>query len=235
MDADLWSSRLAAAKRHHALQQSQHYQWDRLSADDFEVDDEVRPEFVCPYCYEDFEISALCSHLEDEHMYESKGVACPVCAAKITKDVVGHMTYQHAHLFKIQRRRRYRRSGVPPASSFSLLGKELREAHLQALLGGVAFGNNTGASGTLTNTTDSLLSTLAYSFPASAECEDLAKQTQCIDDMMPKVASASSKQHKLNLESSLTAEEREQKLKYATLQAKFAQQLVLSTILGDSH
>ncbi|KAI5083338.1 hypothetical protein GOP47_0003081 [Adiantum capillus-veneris] len=195
MDADLWSSRLAAAKRHHALQQSQHYQWDRLSADDFEVDDEVRPEFVCPYCYEDFEISALCSHLEEEHMYESRGVACPVCAARITKDV---------------RRRRYRRSGVPPGSSFSLLGKELREAHLQALLG-------------------------AYSFPASAECDDLAKQTQCIDDTVPKVVSASSKQHKLNLETGLTAEEREQKLKHATLQAKFAQQLVLSTILGDSH
>lgn len=234
MDADLWSSRLAAAKRHHTLQQSQHYQWDRLSADEFEVDDEVRPEFVCPYCYEDFEISALCSHLEEEHMYESKGVACPVCAAKISKDVVGHMTYQHAHLFKIQRRRRFRRSGVPPGSSFALLGKELREAHLQALLGGVAFGNGGGASGSLSNTTDSLLSTLAYNFPAS-ECEDLSKQTQCIDETLPKVASASSKQHKLNLEICLSAEEREKKLKHATMQAKFVQQLVLSTILGDSH
>lgn len=45
---------------------------DRLSIDDFEVDDEVRPDFPCPYCYEDFDIVSLCSHLEDEHSCESK-------------------------------------------------------------------------------------------------------------------------------------------------------------------
>jgi hypothetical protein len=45
---------------------------DRLSIDDFEVEDEVRPDFPCPYCYEDFDIVSLCSHLEDEHSCESK-------------------------------------------------------------------------------------------------------------------------------------------------------------------
>lgn len=45
---------------------------DRLSLDDFEVEDEVRPDFPCPYCYEDFDIASLCSHLEDEHSCESK-------------------------------------------------------------------------------------------------------------------------------------------------------------------
>lgn len=45
---------------------------DRLSIDDFEVEDDVRPDFPCPYCYEDFDIASLCSHLEDEHSCESK-------------------------------------------------------------------------------------------------------------------------------------------------------------------
>lgn len=45
---------------------------DRFSIDDFEVEDEVRPDFPCPYCYEDFDIVSLCSHLEDEHSCESK-------------------------------------------------------------------------------------------------------------------------------------------------------------------
>lgn len=45
---------------------------DRLSIDDFEVEDEVRPDFPCPYCYEDFDIASLCSHLEDEHSCESR-------------------------------------------------------------------------------------------------------------------------------------------------------------------
>jgi len=35
-------------------------------------DEDVRPDFSCPYCYEDFDITSLCAHLEDEHCFESK-------------------------------------------------------------------------------------------------------------------------------------------------------------------
>lgn len=45
---------------------------DRLSMDDFEMEEEVRPDFPCPYCYEEYDIASLCSHLEDEHSFESK-------------------------------------------------------------------------------------------------------------------------------------------------------------------
>lgn len=45
---------------------------DRLNIDDFEVEEEVRPDFPCPYCYEDFDIASLCSHLEEEHSSESR-------------------------------------------------------------------------------------------------------------------------------------------------------------------
>lgn len=224
MDADLWAARLSAAKRQ---QQTQH-QWDRLSIDDFEADDEVRPEFACPYCYEDFDISTLCSHLEEEHLFESKGVVCPVCAARVPKDMLAHMTHQHGHLFKIQRRRRFRRGGVPPGATLSLRGKEYRDAHLQALLGGGAFRSS---GGSLNNVMDSLLSALTSSFPTS-ESEDSVKQNQCIEENLPK-ASSSSKHPKSSLETSLSAEEREQKLKQATLRASFVQQLVLSTIIED--
>lgn len=227
MDADLWAARLSAAKRHHALQT----QWDRLSVDDFEVDDEVRPEFSCPYCYEDFDISSLCTHLEDEHMFESRGVVCPVCAAKVPKDMVGHMTIQHGHLFKIQRRRRFRRSGVPPGATLSLLGKEYREAHLQAILGSGAFRGSGNSSAN--STTDSLLSALAYSFPM-IEADDVQKQQHFVDETLTKSPVSSAKPSKPSLEIPLSAEEREQKLKQATLRANFVQQLVLSTIMEDS-
>ncbi|MBD4019507.1 hypothetical protein GUI04_10895, partial [Xanthomonas citri pv. citri] len=77
MDSDFWTARLAAAKRqftmqhhHHHHHQSSHL--DRLNADDFEVEEEIRPDFTCPYCYEDFDIGSLCSHLEDEHSFESR-------------------------------------------------------------------------------------------------------------------------------------------------------------------
>lgn len=45
---------------------------DRFNVDDVEVEEEIRPDFPCPYCYEDFDIASLCSHLEDEHSCESK-------------------------------------------------------------------------------------------------------------------------------------------------------------------
>lgn len=226
MDADLWAARLSAAKRHHALQT----QWDHLSVDDFEVDDEVRPEYSCPYCYEDFDISSLCNHLEDEHMFESRGVVCPVCAVKVPKDMVGHMTVQHGHLFKIQRRRRFRRSAVPSGATLSLLGKEYREAHLQAILGGGAFRGS--GSSTSSSTADSLLSALAYNFPM-IETDEVSKQQPFVDENLTKPSVSSTKPSKPKLEIPLSAEEREQKLKQATLRASFVRQLVLSTMLKD--
>jgi hypothetical protein len=47
---------------------------DRLGYDDIEPEDELRSDFPCPYCYEDHDFTSLCSHLEDEHPFESKVV-----------------------------------------------------------------------------------------------------------------------------------------------------------------
>ncbi|WCJ27084.1 Protein DEHYDRATION-INDUCED 19 [Euphorbia peplus] len=149
MDSDFWTSRLAAAKRQYNLQnhhQSSHL--DRLSIDEFEVEDDVRPDFPCPYCYEDFDIASLCSHLEDEHSCESKVTVCPICSVKVSRDMLSHITLQHGHLFKISlktetsnRRRRLRRVAIPNSQALSLLGRDLREAHLQMLLGGSGYRN----------------------------------------------------------------------------------------------
>ncbi|KAG5516950.1 hypothetical protein RHGRI_037625 [Rhododendron griersonianum] len=102
MDSDFWTSRLAAAKRQFTLQSHHNTsQLDRLNIDDFEVEDEVRPDFPCPYCYEDFDIASLCSHLEDEHSFESKSAVCPVCSVRVPRDMLSHITLQHGNLFKI--------------------------------------------------------------------------------------------------------------------------------------
>ncbi|XP_028780217.1 protein DEHYDRATION-INDUCED 19 homolog 4-like isoform X2 [Neltuma alba] len=138
MDSDFWTSRLAAAKRHYGIQhQSQNSPLDRLGIDDFDVEDDVRLYFSCPYCYEDFDISSLCSHLEDEHSCETRVTICPICSVKVARDMLSHITRQHGHLFKLQRRHRLRKVGMPNSKALSLLGRDLREAHLQVLLGGV--------------------------------------------------------------------------------------------------
>ncbi|XP_040362692.1 protein DEHYDRATION-INDUCED 19-like [Rosa chinensis] len=56
---------------------------------------------------------------------------CPICSIKVTRDMLSHITLQHGHLFKLQRRHRLRRVAVPNSQALSLLGRDLREAHLQ--------------------------------------------------------------------------------------------------------
>lgn len=48
----------------------QQQQFEELQEDVEEV--EIRQDFPCPYCYEDFDIVSLCSHIEDEHSTESR-------------------------------------------------------------------------------------------------------------------------------------------------------------------
>ncbi|KAK4405506.1 protein dehydration-induced [Sesamum angolense] len=81
-----------------------------------------RPEFLCPFCAEDFDIVGLCCHIDEEHAIEARNGVCPVCAKRVGADL---------------RRRRFRRGGSN--LSFSILRKELREGNLQSYLGGSSF------------------------------------------------------------------------------------------------
>ncbi|XP_039020662.1 protein DEHYDRATION-INDUCED 19 homolog 4-like isoform X2 [Hibiscus syriacus] len=231
MDSEFWKSRLAAAKRQYNLQhrhQTSHL--DRLSIDDFEVDDEVRPDFPCPYCYEDFDIASLCSHLEDDHPCESKVTICPVCYVKVARDMLSHITLQHGNLFKLQRRRRLRRVAIPNSQALSLLGRDLREAHLQVLLGGGAYRpSSVNASSAAT---DSFLSSLIMNFPAS-ETEEITKSfVTSFEDTTGKNAAAAH-MWKSSFDPSLSNEEREKRIRQATGRAGFVQDLVLTTLLKE--
>jgi len=227
MDGEFWTARMSTSKRHHTLQPSQSLLDRQINLDDVDGDEDLRAEFSCPYCYEEFDISALCSHLEEEHCFESRAAMCPVCAGRIVKDMLGHISLQHGHLFKMQRRRRFRRAGVPSNATLSLLGKELREAHLQALLGG------TSRSSTLSSAADPLLSSLVYNVPPTETEEAPPKPTVVVEEQPAKLSSLS-QQSKASGDSLLTAEEREEKRKHANMRARFVQQLVLSTLLGDN-
>lgn len=230
MDSDLWISRLAAAKRHYSLQHQHNHQLDRLGMEDFELEEEVRPDFPCPYCYEDHDLSSLCSHLEDDHPFESKAAVCPICSVKVARDMLSHITLQHGHLFKLQRRRRLRRVAIPNSQALSLLGRDLREAHLQVLLGSGGYqSNNTAAP---TTVTDSLLSSLVLNFPTS-EVEDMPKPTISTAESFSTKKTSSLQTWKSSLDLSLSHEEREQKRRQATVRASFMQDLLLTTLFGD--
>ena len=43
-----------------------------LDREDIDGEDESRPEFLCPFCAEDFDVVGLCCHIDEEHSIEAK-------------------------------------------------------------------------------------------------------------------------------------------------------------------
>ncbi|XP_059072433.1 protein DEHYDRATION-INDUCED 19 isoform X1 [Cryptomeria japonica] len=235
MDAELWAARVTAAKRHHAV----HYntaEWassrivtDRhFGFDDLEGDDDMRADFTCPFCYEDFDITLLCYHLEDEHCLETKNVVCPVCAVKVGRDMVGHITLQHGHLFKMQRRRRFRKGGIASNSTHPFLGKEFREGQLNPLLGSASSCVVSASS----VAPDPLLSSFVYNLSVSETSDEQLKPSMSLEENSMK--NSPDVQVMASADSSLTMEEREHKFEEERRRAAFVQQLLLSTIMGEN-
>lgn len=200
MDSEHWISRLAAAKRFYAAQLGHA---DRAGMEEVDMDEEVRPEFACPYCYEDHDVVSLCAHLEEEHPFEP-----------------------HA-----ANRRRLRRFVIPGSQALSLLSRDLREAHLQVLLGGGGHRSN-NSSNTTNISADPLLSSFGLSFPTS-DTEETSKPPISIPDDASVVKETPAQPWDSSIDSSLTREEREQKRKQASVRATFVQDLLLTTLFGD--
>lgn len=237
MDSEYWTSRLAAAKRHfihhhqHNNNRLSSSHMDRLNMDDFvDVEEEGRPDFPCPYCYEEHDLASLCLHLKDEHPSESRVTVCPVCSVKVARDLLTHIRMQHGHLLKLQRRRRLRRVAVPDSQTLSLLGRDLREAHLQVLLGGGAYRSSTVAPSAAA--TDPLLSSLIMNYPTS-EAEEITKAvTSCTEDSSAK-NTGSQQLWKSSFDPSLSIEERQKRISQDARKAMFMQDLVVSALLVE--
>ncbi|KAJ0249641.1 Protein DEHYDRATION-INDUCED 19 4 [Hirschfeldia incana] len=187
--------------------------------EDLEGEDDLKSEFICPFCAEVFDIVGLCCHIDEEHPVEVKNGVCPVCSKRVGLDIVGHITTQHANFFKVQRRRRLRKGGGY-SSAYLALKKELREANLQSLLG--------GSSSSFTSSTnidsDPLLSSFMFSSPSSKSATPVVEGT-----------SATKLSHKESVkrdiqEAPLSSEDQEKAKK-----SEFVRGLFLSTMLGDDY
>ncbi|KAG8385521.1 hypothetical protein BUALT_Bualt03G0053900 [Buddleja alternifolia] len=257
MDSDFWTARLAAAKRQFNMQQHHRQlnggsransQLDRFIIDDLEVEEEIRPDFPCPYCCEEFDIASLCSHLDDEHSYESTATVCPICSINVARDMLSHITLQHGHLLKIsfsvelshhlyflvKRRRRLHRVPMPNSQALSLLGKDLREAHLQVLLGGAGLRSNnaTSSSSSSNAPTDPFLSSLFLNFSAS-DADEISKSVLSSIEENSSKSVASRHLWNSSFLSSLSREEREQRMRQEAERTVFVQDLLYSTLLAD--
>ncbi|XP_028067058.1 protein DEHYDRATION-INDUCED 19-like isoform X2 [Camellia sinensis] len=166
----------------------------------------------------------------NDHSCESEVSVCPICSVKVARDMLSHITLQHGHLFKLRRRRRLRRVAIPNSRALSLLGKDLREAHLQVLLGDSGYrSSNANSSNAVT---DPFLSSLILNFPAF-ESKDISKSLLSNVEENSVNSVTSSHIWKASFDPSLSYEEREERMRQAARRVFFLQDLLASSLLGE--
>ncbi|RRT36461.1 hypothetical protein B296_00057539, partial [Ensete ventricosum] len=181
-------------------------------------EDDTRAEFPCPFCSEDFDIVGLCCHIDDEHPVEAKNGVCPVCAARVGLDLVGHLTTQHGSFLKIS----FLFSGSAASHTMlSLLRKDLREGNLQALLGGSSYMAPPPAPAP-----DPFIASLIYTLPLDEPSKDA--QPESFDEGSL-VGKSLDKEVVERVEPSLSDKDQKERAR----RSEFVQGLVLSTIFDD--
>ncbi|XP_078168004.1 protein DEHYDRATION-INDUCED 19 homolog 2-like [Carex rostrata] len=204
MEADSWS-RLTSASRRHSSRFGDVF----LGFEDVDSgEDELKAEYPCPFCSDDFDLVGLCCHIDDEHPVEVKTGICPVCMERVGMDLVGHLTSQHRSFFKMQQKRRKSRRGI-------------RKETFQSLFGGSGYANLQSSSAP-----DPLLSSFISNLPTI----NLPKDTKS-DPLHETDADSESLEDTVvqRIEPSIPVEEQEERAR----RSKFAQGLILSTIFDE--
>ncbi|KAL0353058.1 UNVERIFIED_CONTAM: protein dehydration-induced [Sesamum angustifolium] len=232
MDSDFWRTRLAAAKRQFNMQNHHHFSNSQLGLlssigliwTTLRLKRRSDPIILARIVTRSLMWRPLCSHLEDEHSCESKAIVCPICSVKVVGDMLSHITLQHGHLFKISFL-----IPIPNSQALSLLGRDLREAHLQVLLGGSGYRSNSATSSAAT--TDNFLSSLVLNF--SSEADEISKSVMSSLEESSSRSVASEHIWKSSFHSALSREEREERMRQATGRSVFVQDLLISTLLAE--
>jgi len=189
-----------------------------MGFEEIDGDDDIREEFPCPFCSEYFDIVGLCCHIDDEHPVEARNGVCPVCALRVGVDMVAHITLQHGNIFKMQRKRKSRKSGHH--STLSLLRKELREGNLHSLLGGSCIMSSSNAA------PDPLLSSFILPMADDFSSSQSSFSTEISSAKKSAIEYVSERKMK---STPLSLKDHEENTK----RSEFVQGLLLSTILDD--
>jgi len=214
MDPNSWT-RLSTSRRYQSRSEAFHVVEETDG-------DERRPEYLCPFCAEDFDIVGLCCHIDEEHTVQAKNGVCPICVKWVGTGLVSHITMQHGSLLKVQRKRRVRRGGLN--STFSILKKELREGNLHSLLGGSSF---MGQSSVNTEP-DPLLSSFMYNDAVDSSRDQTNASiaaTSVAESLDTDLLSRNEKQ----AVATLSGEDQEEKAR----RSEFVQGLLMSSFLND--
>lgn len=202
MDVDFRAYKLHSARHYSTVQAARIHADSHLIFDDSDGEDDARTCFPCPFCYVDIDLSMLCSHLQEDHCFDLKNAVCPLCAANLGKDVIGHFIVQHANSLK--RRRKSEKSGFLTSA---MLGKSFPPNTM---------GNKHESA------PDPLLSLFMSNVPfLDSKCN---QQDECFRDDASDASDAKS------MDPSSQNEGHEQDKEERRQKAAFVQQLIMSTI-----
>ncbi|RID76602.1 hypothetical protein BRARA_B03567 [Brassica rapa] len=180
-----------------------------LGFEEAEGEDEFREEYACRFCLDYFDIVSLCCHIDEDHPMDTINGVCPVCAVKVSSDMVAHITLQHANMFKIsffrhQSLKSTRRGGAQ--SMLSILKREFPDGNFQSLFEAI--------------TADPLLSSFISPMADGLFISDSTSAKKSLNQSLPE-RSVEKK--------SLSAEDHREKLK----QSEFVQGIFSSMIFYD--
>lgn len=214
MDSDSWTRLFTSSRRYQSRSDIHNL------GEEHDCEEEPKPEFLCPFCAEDFDIVGLCCHIDEEHAVEAKNGICPVCAKRIGMELVGHITQQHGNILKVQRKRRFHRGG---SSALSILRRELREGSLQSMLRG-----SSRLVSSSTTDPDPLLSSFIHNTPSANEIPDV-QPLSSIEQSSKQESTLENSSGRNVQESPLSVKDQEEKAR----KSEFVQGLLLSTFLED--
>ncbi|KAJ6841458.1 protein DEHYDRATION-INDUCED 19-like protein 5-like isoform X1 [Iris pallida] len=204
MELELLSGRFSSSSASASLQASSFYSGG----------DSTWDYFPCPFCYVEVEIPVLCTHLQEEHCFDTKNAVCPVCADNLGKDMTAHFTLQHSPMLK--RRRPQRNSlwadGQAPVE---------RDAHeLGSFRGAPSSAHRRGNAAAHAAPDPLLLSFVSY--PDIIHDQEASSGVAASDD--------ASTSHEKSLKPTMANKSLEHDLEEMNQRAEFFQQMLLSTI-----
>ncbi|XP_062083495.1 protein DEHYDRATION-INDUCED 19 homolog 3-like [Humulus lupulus] len=221
MEDDSWSYGLSASSRAYqsTLKSSSDFY---IDLDDFDGDDDMRVDFPCPFCAEDFDIVGLCCHIDDEHQDEpnSGSGVCPVCAMVVGMNMVGHITTQHVNFIKGQQKLKHHKDEY---STYAFSRKELQDEHYRSI-----FAEPISLVSTSKMALDPLLSFLQLA-NAAEDKPDTAQPNVSDEVSLEEKLSEQALLERVDHKPPVSDKDQEEK----ALRSKFAQGLLLSTFLDD--
>ncbi|KAL6532496.1 hypothetical protein OROGR_014466 [Orobanche gracilis] len=224
MDSDSWARVSSYSRRR--LSRSDVYH-----GEGYQVEEDPNPEYLCPFCAEDFDMVGLCCHIDEMHTIPAKNGVCPVCTRNVGYPLPHYSTFTNCTLrvdyfclstnleWIIFWRRLLRRGGSNSPSSF--LRRELRDGSLQSLFGGSSL------SGSTSNIEpDPMLTSFILSPP-------MVDKSYCVKPLCS-VETGSIDELSLQNPENRSEKLSEEDMKEKAQRCNFAQGLLLSTFLDDN-